>query len=235
MRDTIKGVHFFDLEFHRGVRWYFGHFPTTLTAWLRRRRVGYALVGEASPYHLFHPCAAGRAHAALPDAKIVVMLRDPVERTISHWSEQRRNGVEQLSLAEALAAEADRLGDDHRRLASGELAVSFAHENQSYAAQSHYPEALQRWVDLYGRDRVFVTESERFYAETDAVVDELCDFLGVPRHHLATPAKKLNDSERGDVDPDVRRNLEARFRADIAPVTELLGRPVSWAWATEDR
>ena len=48
-----------------------------------------------------------------------VILRDPVERTVSHWAEQTRNGVESLSLADALAAEADRVGDDRAGLAAG--------------------------------------------------------------------------------------------------------------------
>ena len=69
-------------------------------------RTGAAFTAEASPYYLFHPLAARACRrSSSPTSRFVVMLRDPVERTVSHWAEQTRNGVETLSLREALDAE----------------------------------------------------------------------------------------------------------------------------------
>ena len=106
-----------------------------------------AFAAEASPYYLFHPRAAERAAAELPTTQFVAMLRDPVERTVSHWAEQTRNGVEVMSLADALDAESDRIGDDAERLADGTLRVSNAHEQQSYASQSEYGASLATLVE----------------------------------------------------------------------------------------
>ena len=78
-RPRIKEIQYLSIEHARGERWYRGHFPTRAYA----ARSGHAverplLVGEASPYYLFHPLAPGRAAALLPDARIIAVLRDPV-------------------------------------------------------------------------------------------------------------------------------------------------------------
>ncbi|MEP4650808.1 MAG: sulfotransferase, partial [Ilumatobacter sp.] len=163
LRENQKGVHFFDTGFHHGERWYRGHFPTETTRRRRARRVGKAFTAEASPYYFFQPLAARRVAAALPEAQFVVLLRDPVERTVSHWSEQTRNGVETLTLAEAVDAEESRVGDAGARLADGSISTSHAHEQKSYVAQSMYAASIQRWFDAVGRDRLVVAFSEDYY------------------------------------------------------------------------
>ena len=76
-----KGIGYFDLHYARGPRWYRGHFPL---AWGARRTHGPdATTFESSGYYLFHPLAASRIAHDLPDVKVVVMVREPVERAYS--------------------------------------------------------------------------------------------------------------------------------------------------------
>jgi hypothetical protein len=185
MVDDMKGVRYFDNHYDRDGAWYRSWFPTEH----RRRTVAStctrALTGEATPYYLFHPLAAERASATVPDARIVVMLRDPVERAFSHWKEQSRNGVERLSFTAAVDVENERLEGEEARLVHEPEYRSFAHEHQSYVAQGDYGRALDRWFRHYPRERVLVVVSEDFYARPQPVFDEVCDFLGIARHRLA--------------------------------------------------
>ncbi|MDQ4004850.1 MAG: sulfotransferase domain-containing protein, partial [Actinomycetota bacterium] len=87
-RQRIKGVHYFDTNHHRGLRWYRSHMPS----WIRR--TGGRLAGEASPYYLAHPLAAERAARTIPDAKLVVLLRNPADRAYSHYRERVRHDAE---------------------------------------------------------------------------------------------------------------------------------------------
>ncbi len=164
LRENQKGVHYFDTNFDRGDRWYRSHFPTRLHARRARPDDHLDVHRRGEPLLLLPaPARPRRAAAALPSTQFVVLLRDPVERTVSHWAEQTRNGVETLSLAEALDAEPERIGDDAERLRSGSLATSHPHEQQSYAAQSEYADSLQRWFDCAGSDRVTALFSEDYY------------------------------------------------------------------------
>jgi hypothetical protein len=226
--EQIKGTYFFDEEWHRGERWYRSHFATDRQRTRAARTLGYAPVSfEASPYYLFHPHAPTRARQVVPDAVVVALLRDPVERAFSHWKE-RRNHTEPLSFAEALDAEEARTAGEEARMLADPRVVSPAHRHQTYAAQSRYAPMLERWFDAYERDRVLVWAAEEFYADPQACCDAITDRLGLPRHHLGDP-EPFNAEPSADMDPQVRTELRARMADDIVAVEELLGRPMPWA------
>ncbi len=228
LRENMKGAHYFDSDMSHSVRWYRSHFATRPTRWLRTRRTGAAFTAEASPYYFFHPLAAERA-AAMSETKFVVMLRDPVERTVSHWAEQTRNGVETLSLAEALAAEPARVGDAGQRLASGGIGESHAHEQQTYAGQSEYADSYDRWVDAVGCDRLVVVFSEDYYERTSIVLDTVTEALGVARFAPDSESSNRNAAPRpSTIDADVEAMLTERFRPDVERLTERLGAAPPW-------
>src|SRR6266540_2331415 len=95
-----KGSHYFDVNFGRGWSWFRAAFPL---AGGRR-----TIAGEASPYYMFHPLAPQRIAAALPEVRLIAVLRDPVERAWSHYRYERHRGYEDLPF-ELLGAPASRL------------------------------------------------------------------------------------------------------------------------------
>ncbi len=225
--EQIKGTYFFDEEWHRGERWYRSHFPTDRQRAKAQAHLGYPPVAfEASPYYLFHPLAPTRAHQVVPDALIVAVLRDPVERAFSHWKE-RSNHTEALPFAEAIAAEAERTAGEEQRLLSDPTAISPAHRHQTYVAQSRYAPMLERWFAAYGRDQVIVEAAEAFYADPQDLCDRITDRLGIARHDLGDP-EPFNSEPSADMDPEVRAMLRASMEDDIVAVEELLGRPMPW-------
>lgn len=226
----IKGTYFFDEEWHRGERWYRSHFPTTARRRLAERRLGHPVVAfEASPYYLFHPLAPERARQVVPDALVVAVLRDPVERAFSHWKE-RRNHTEVLGFAEALAAEEGRTRGEEARLVADPTATSMAHRHQTYVAQGCYAPMLERWFAAFGRDRVLVAPSEELYADPQGFCDQVTDRLGLPRHRLAS-VDPWNAEPSADMDPAIRAELTIRLTPHVLATEALLGRSLPWARA----
>ena len=92
-----KGVNYFDLNYDKGWSWYQGHFPVRAFAAVRTRHNGDVPVTfEASGYYMYHPHAAARLAHDLPQVKVLVMLRDPIERhtsPIGMSSLELRDGV----------------------------------------------------------------------------------------------------------------------------------------------
>ncbi len=228
MRENMKGVHYFDTNFTRSARWYRSHFATGFTRRRVKRATGGAFTAEASPYYLFQPLAAERAAAMLPaTTRFVILLRDPVERTVSHWSEQTRNGVETLSLREALASEDDRVGDDADRLAAGLIETSHPHEQQSYASQSHYADSIRRWIGAVGPDRVLVHYSEDYYQDPSETVNAITDAIGIDR--TETVGEHRNAAPRAStLDADLDAELTERFRSDVDEIAAILGARPPW-------
>lgn len=225
--EKVKGTYYFDENWGRGERWYRSHFASDAVRARAAAELGYAPVTfEASPYYLFHPHAPARARQTVPDATIVALLRDPVERAFSHWKE-RSNHTEDLSFADALAAEADRTAGEEARMLADPTYVSFAHRHQTYVAQGQYAPMLERWFDAFGRDRVLVVAAEEFYADPQSFLDQVTDQLGIPRRDLGTP-EPFNAEPSADMDPTVRARLAEELADDIRAVEDLLGRPMPW-------
>ncbi|SRR5579875_77834 len=239
-RQRIKGIHFFDTGFERGQRWYRSHFPVRPGRRAGRGRrpgacpPGGPLAGEASPYYLFHPLAAGRLAAAHPDVKIIMLLRDPVERAYSHYKERVRNGGEWLSFAEAIAAEPERLRGEAERIVSEPGYRSVAHEDHSYLAQGRYLDMLPRWFGLFGREQFFIGASEDFYADPPGLVSQVWAFLGLPPAALAS-RRRYNYHEAPDLDPGLRSLLRGQFEEHNRALEDLLGRRLPWPSETGAR
>jgi len=218
--EDLKGTYYFDVEFGRGERWYRSHFPTASAR-------GGALVGEASPYYLSHPHAARRAAELVPDARVVVLLRDPVARAHSHYKERVKQGIEHLASFEAaLDAEDERLAGELERMLDDPTYVSANHLNFGYRAQSEYGAALERWLAAYPRAQVLVLRSEDFYADEGGVLDRVRGFLGLEPARLER-LRHYNDTGPSGLDDRVADGLRIALADDQRKLADLLGEPTS--------
>ncbi len=218
-RPRIKEIQYLSIEHARGERWYRGHFPTrAYAAAVGARRGGRLLVGEASPYYLFHPLAPARAAALLPEARIIAVLRDPVARAYSHYQLEVALGCEPLGFAEALDAEEERLEGERERIERDPSYAAFAFRHFSYQARGDYLDQLRGWYDAYPADRILVLRSEDLFADPARVVARALDFLGLPPFR-GRGYRQLNARAYAGIDEPVRRRLAERF----APGNERLG------------
>lgn len=223
-----KGSHYFSYNYSRGWKWFQAQFPTTMWASLVERRTGKPLFCmDACPYYLFHPFAVERMAQALPDVKVLVMLRDPVLRAESHFHHSVAHGNESLGFQEALDAEPERLHGETERMAQDLTYWSHAHEHHSYLAKGMYAAQLKRLFEHYPSDQVMVIQSEDFYGDADRVLGEVTDWLGLPRVGL-TESDDRNSHGPRDVDPEIRTRLVEAFRQPNEELFELVGRRYDW-------
>jgi Sulfotransferase domain len=226
-----KGVHYFDTSYERGMSWYKGHFPLQRTAEKVRERYGVpAQTFESSPYYMYHPQAVARIADDLPGVKLVVLVRDPVERAYSQHAHEVARGFEQeADFGAALALEPARLHRQEERLAADPAYYSFAHQHHAYRARGEYARYLGAMARHIGQDRIHVVESERFFAEPEQVYDEVLAFLGLPLHLGRPPFERHNARPRGaDMDPAIRRDLTAHFAPHDDALLPWLGRFPIW-------
>jgi len=221
-----KGAHYFDTAFDRGPAWYRGHFPTRWTADRIRRRAGAFATGEGSPYYLFHPLAAERIAAALPHAKLIVLLRDPVERAYSHWKHEAERGFEPLAFEDALRAEPERLAGESERILADPTYRSFSHQHHSYVARGLYADQLAAYLSRFPRSQVLVLPMEAFFADPDAGYRSALAFIGLPERSLSA-YERVNARPRSPMPESARAALEERFREPNARLAEM-GFEMGW-------
>jgi Sulfotransferase domain len=223
-----KEVHYFDWHYSRGTSWYRAHFPTAFTRAMFHARTGKHLItGEASPYYLFHPHAPSRIKALLPSIKLIVLLRDPVERAFSSYHHQVRAGRESLSFAEAVDQEPARLASDLQRLSRDQSYKGAAHRRFSYVARGVYADQLDPWFRLFTRDQLLVIRSEDFFDDPATTVSEVLQFLGLSPART-TGYRRFNAGEYADMDPALKARLTKYFAPHNERLYELLGRDLGW-------
>jgi hypothetical protein len=225
----VKEVHYFDVRWWLGERWYRSHFPTTL-----RRRVGRllhgrpVLSGEASPYYLPHPLVPQRVQATAPAAKLIVLLRDPVARAHSHFHHNLRYRVEDCaSLAEAIEREPQRLAGETERILADERYESFSHRNHSYLTRGVYVQQLRAWLEHFPREQLLVLETGELDRDTAGAYGRVLDFLGLPPWQPPTFGRH-NPSGSPPLDPALRARLAEWFEPHNRALYELLGRDLGW-------
>ncbi|MEA2555890.1 MAG: hypothetical protein QOI60_1221 [Actinomycetota bacterium] len=216
-----KGVRYFDNHYMNGERWYRSHFTTT------GARAG-RLAGEATAHYLFEPRAAERAAATVPEAKIIVLLREPVARAFSHWREQSRLGGETLSFEDALKAEPERLKGERDRLLADPAYVSPAHEHRSYRAQGCYVDLLPAWMERFAADRMLVLFSDEMYADPASAYARVLSFLGLGSHDLVTYAARNKRPLDAPMHSDTKAQLRDYYRPFDERLEKVLDRPVPW-------
>lgn len=213
--------HYFDLHHARGPAWYRGLFAPSR---------GQAARGESSPYYLFHPAAPERARRFDPELRLLVVLRDPVERLISHYRHAVSLGLESLPLAAALRAEAARLNGEEERLRRDPAARSFAHQHHSYRARGLYLDQLRRWRACFPRERLFVLEAGELQREPRRWLNRCASFLGLGPYEFEEPYPRLNpgDSRAGDTFGVDIQELAAQYREPNEALFRWWGRRADW-------
>jgi len=221
----LKEVHYFDLNFDKGINWYRSNFPTRIS------KDDKYVTGEASPYYMFYPHAARRASVLVPNAKLIALLRNPIDRAYSHDQHQalRVEGVgrETLSFEQALEAEEKRLRGEVERMMQDEHYLSPNHRHYSYLARGLYADQLVSWSKHFDRTRMLVLKSEDLFRDTAGILRATADFLEIP--NWTPEAYSIpNKREYTDLSPNVRRRLEAYFRPHSLKLYDYLGRDLGW-------
>jgi hypothetical protein len=224
----IKDVRFFDSNFGKGTVWYRSHFPLRLhRIYAERVKKRRLLAGESTPYYLFHPHAARRAHLVVPDARIIVLLRNPVDRAYSHYKDEVKNGRETLSFEEAIEREPTRLRSAWDRILDDPTFNSFELEHHSYLAHGIYADQLSRWLDVFPADRVAIFRSEDLYADPGEVHRRVLTFLGLTPWEPAA-YERYNFLPSADMNVRTRAELTRYFAAPNRRLHELVGIDLGW-------
>lgn len=213
------------------------------------------MLGEASTSYLWDQHAAERIKSAVPEARILIILRDPVERAYSQYWNDVREGIEGRSFLDALLEE--------QRSGPGGWGVSSLHIDCG-----RYADQVQRYVDRFGA-RVHVLFFEEFVGHEASAIADVHSFLGVRSPSAAAVPRRMNPSalprnklsgallasgrlrrvvratvprslrsrlrvgllKQGappPMDPAARTLLTEIYRPELGRLAGLLGRPVPW-------
>lgn len=206
-RASQKELRFYDRRYRdRGLTWYESCFPDGIT-------------GEATPSYLFMPWAAKWIVDDWPRIKIIIILRNPVQRAWSHYRMMIKLGLEDLSFWDALRLETER-------------AISYGlysreHANYAYIERGKYAQQVRRYQMIVPRHRLLILQAEPFFANPRGTMETVFEFLGVENHELTQYVTK-NVQLPQQIPPKAAARLRRIYTAFNEGLYALIGQRYNW-------
>lgn len=221
-----RETHFFDSHrYAYGLSWYRLRFPASKT---RRQACAQGLhpvlTGESSPSYLSHPSAPARVARGVPEARLLVLLRDPAARAASHWAWCLRQCGETRSFREAVEAELGPPGDT----AGLRIPTDKRPNDALVVRRGLYQPQLERWQTHVPRDHMMIIQSERWFRDPPGVMAEVCDFLHLPSQETLPRVMRNRNKPHEPFDPEVLARLREFYRPHNEELAEYLGMDFDW-------
>ncbi|RVU83613.1 sulfotransferase [Leucothrix sargassi] len=164
--EPIKELFYYDDYYDKGNDWYLEHFPHC-----EDKKVTI----DVSPSYMIRDVALERIKRDNPNAKIVMTLRDPIERFDSHVKHHLRHGYAYDGFSKLL--------EDHPRIVRG----------------SQYEKYVDQWIAAFGEDNVFILDYSELKQDPESFLRKTCDIVGVPFHDNYEFGNKVNSAAVGSV------------------------------------
>ncbi len=212
----------------RWTKWYRPNFPTIfLKYFVNKFRKEQFMTGEASPYYLINPHVAKQVKKKIPNVKIIILLRNPVDRTFSQYSQWQKTEFEPLSFEEAIKSEKIRTADEWKNYTDDKSISSRKHVRYAYLAGGIYYDQIKVWMDVFPREQIHIIKAEDFFSEPSKCVFQVLKFLGLKNYELDI-SKKHNAGKYEPMDSSIQEYLKNYFRPHNEKLYKLLGRDLNW-------
>lgn len=211
-----KEVHFFDRFYGRGERWYHTMFPSP------RQLEGGKVTFETTPAYIYNPDIAARIHRYDPRMKLILMLRNPVDRAFSAWNRLDWPRYGYTSFDEMVQRELPKIERDK---------LYFASKGQpTYLQRGLYRMQIERYFALFPRDQLLILENGEMRRDTAGTLRKIAQFVGLPDHSWESenyvPEGQTVTSE--PMQPTTRARLADFYARYNQELYELLGVDYGW-------
>lgn len=225
VKASRKEIHFFDWAFFRGSNWYKSHFP-------KLKNNNHTLTGEASPLYLYHPESAKRIYETLEDVRLIVLLRNPVDRAIAHYRHEVRKGNESKSIGEAF----NRHESSQARfeeIVENPDAFTLNDQCFSYIPRGFYHAQIQNYLKYFNLNQMFFLESDRFFESPETSVQEIWKFLELELPNSNTidwSPMNVNPNKRPEIDDGLIEKLTSIYDPHNEKLFGLMGTEFNWRY-----
>ena len=178
-----------------------------------------------------HRRAPKRMAKVIPQARLIALLRNPVDRAYSDFQQVVSKGRETRTFDEAIGAEKLRPLDKERNTSEHEGRISLD-DNSEYLTRSIYVDQLVRWSRFFGDEQMLVLKSEDFFERPADTLKLVLDFLNLPewepQAREVNPDKRNKGGYEQKMNPATRRRLEEYFEPHNRRLYEYLGVDFGW-------
>ena len=215
---------FFDVNFHLGFYWYRSLFPSILTKFRIKLKTNFFMTYDVTPSYVRRPWIARRIKKLFPNSKLIIILRNPIDKTYSHYYLSTTSG-ETRNFEEVIKKDMD---DISKWNVNSKDDNYFATKvEKSILARGFYVEQLLSWFELFPKNQILIISSEELASNTKNVMSEIFKFLNLPEYEIPN-TDKVNVSKYSKMNPDTRKILINFFKPYNEQLFKFLDRKFDW-------
>ena len=219
-------IHFFEYMESDSISWYKSHFPILLPKLNSQKH--HKITGEYTSTYFYHPDVPERIYQLLPKVKLIVILRNPIDKIYSTYYQQFRYGEVSTSFEETIDAELRRIKilEDNPDLRSQHPGFS-NFISQNILRHGIYADYFINWFELFNKKQILILNADDLKKNTENTLQQVFEFLGVENHTIenlshisARKYPKLNDI--------TRKKLIEFYKPHNERLNKLLQRNFQW-------
>ncbi|NEP46556.1 MAG: sulfotransferase domain-containing protein, partial [Okeania sp. SIO2H7] len=211
-----KEIYFWSRHFDKGINWYLAHFPPIPKA-------TKFITGEATPTYINSWQTPTRLFSIFPKIKLIIILRNPVDRAISHYYHEVRSKMENKSLSEAIYSQLEIL----QQMSESTLEQAYWNHISYYISYGVYVEFIKKWMAIFPRKQFLILRSEDFYQDPATIMEKVFNFLDLPKHQLKN-YQKLNSGYYPTLPQSIHESLSNYFQPYNQKLEAYLGMKFNW-------
>ena len=117
----------------------------------------------------------------MPNAKFIILLRNPIDRAFSHYNQNLHLQYEYLSFEEAIKREKQRIEGRYEKMQKNDTYYSWDYDLYGYLEHGKYVNNIKKWLEVFPREQFLILQTEEFLKNTQEIYSDILDFLGLPQ------------------------------------------------------
>lgn len=209
----VKEIHYYNDHYAKGRKWYRAHFPLGPLDCNKRNFI----TGEASTMYLHDSASAVRMFEDVPSIKLLLVLRNPVDRAVSHYHHRIRSGRETRSFEDAMSS----------ALSNARAGKFMSGTETDYLLYGCYAKDIRHWLEVFPGEQLRVLQAEALFKDPAPIFKEVSDFLGIEYLESAS-SRKFNSGGYSKDPVSLRSELEEYFHPFNAELYQLPSVKFKW-------
>ena len=226
-RSPRDNIGFFNENYHLGINWYKSLFPTVFYKKKMESKNKHCLFFDVTSTYMEEELTAKNVYEVNPNQKIIVILRNPVDRAYSHYHVNVKEKSEKRSFEDAIFEEMNRIKSERIIQNKNKNLRVFTPNNIHYLKKGFYALQLKSWFKIFPREQILVLSTEEFQEDQNLIYKKIFDFLNIPNMKI----KSTEKMEKGNYIPmkdETRKLLLDYFRQCNYELFELINSEFDW-------
>ena len=220
-------IGFFDENFHLGLNWYRSMFPTKFLKKKIAKKFGKCLTYDVTPAYIRKPWVARRIKELFPEIKLIVLLRNPVDKAYSHYHSSIKSGVQKYSFEEMVEEDIKTFQkfENTNSIIDDEYFRNYIEKSQ--LGRGLYAQQLKIWFELFDPKQILILTSEELSTETNKAMNKIFQFLDLPDYEIPDTVKR-STANYTNMKMDTRKKLISFFSKYNQDLFKLLDQEFDW-------